>query len=230
MTESLKDLPAWLEQAWLDRYLARDLDPDETRAFEAYLLTQPALIAQVEDDSDLRAALHQASAAGVDIAPDLDPAVEARRARRRGTRRWLTPVALAACVALGAGLGLQLGGDGVSADRAGDGWVANPTRILFDTLRGDQDAPRVIAGDPQSPWILVEIGVPTGAEQITLEIPGGRSLPLSPTPDGFVGALLQRRQAAQLSRLTLRFVVAGVARERVLDFPQVATDAPSQPR
>jgi hypothetical protein len=57
----------WLEQAWLDRYLARQLKPEENDWFEAYMLDKTELLEQVEVDSDLRHAF-LASSAGEDSA------------------------------------------------------------------------------------------------------------------------------------------------------------------
>lgn len=47
----------WLEQAWLRRYLDGGLDPGEVEAFEIYLLDKPCLLADVEADNQLRAAI-----------------------------------------------------------------------------------------------------------------------------------------------------------------------------
>jgi hypothetical protein len=48
----------WLEQAWLDRYLARQLKPEESDWFEAYILDKEDILARVEDDCLLRDAAH----------------------------------------------------------------------------------------------------------------------------------------------------------------------------
>ena len=47
----------WLEQAWLERYLARQLGPEESDWFEAYMLDKAELLDQVEDDTALREAI-----------------------------------------------------------------------------------------------------------------------------------------------------------------------------
>jgi hypothetical protein len=189
----------WLEQAWLMRYLDRQLGADEQAWFEGYLLDKPELLDQVEADTALRdavaaqqgaqhapgsdspAALHQGSNAGsiaadgetgsgADIdplsgrAPASDAATStvastdrAPRRHRRGTRGgWL---ALAASFVGGIGLaalGMSLLDDGSA------GLVANPPRIIFDTLRGELTQPRVEPGDPASPIVLVEFPVPPG--------------------------------------------------------------------
>jgi hypothetical protein len=183
----------WLEQAWLMRYLDRQLGADEQAWFEGYLLDKPELLDQVEADTALRDAVAAQQAAGL-AAPaasglravagsgaasvgsagdgDSDAAsgrtsdptasATATRAASRGRHRrgarggWL---ALAASFVGGIGLtalGLSLLDDGSA------GLVANPPRIIFDTLRGELTEPRVEPGDPASPIVLVEFPVPPG--------------------------------------------------------------------
>lgn len=185
----------WLEQAWLMRYLDRQLGADEQAWFEGYLLDKPDLLDQVEADTALRDAVAAQQAAGI-LAPDSLQAGGAatggaatgtedeRRAARpmhgRGTRgrrgRWL---ALAASFV--GGIGLALLGSGL-LDDGNAGLVANPPRIIFDTLRGELTAPGIEPGDPASPIVLVEFPVPPGArirsvrgilgdEEMTLPIP-----------------------------------------------------------
>lgn len=97
-------MAAWLESAWLARYLERGLDPAENDWFEAYLLDKPALLAAVDADNTLRAALaserstferggKDAAAAG---------AVASARAPQRQWPRW---AALAATLVAGVGIG-----------------------------------------------------------------------------------------------------------------------------
>lgn len=50
-------MAAWLESAWLARYLERQLDGDELAWFEAYLLDKPELLAMIEADNGLHDAL-----------------------------------------------------------------------------------------------------------------------------------------------------------------------------
>jgi hypothetical protein len=216
----------WLEQAWLMRYLDRQLGADEQAWFEGYLLDKPELLDQVEADTALRdavaaqqgaqhapgsdspAALHQGSNAGsiaadgetgsgADIdplsgrAPASDAATStvastdrAPRRHRRGTRGgWL---ALAASFVGGIGLaalGMSLLDDGSA------GLVANPPRIIFDTLRGELTEPRVEPGDPASPVMLLEVPVHPGVRAASARIEGGRldlSIgPVTVSPDGF---------------------------------------------
>lgn len=52
---------AWMENAWLVRYLDRQLSDDEVAAFEAYALDKPELLALIEADTNLRDALSEAA-------------------------------------------------------------------------------------------------------------------------------------------------------------------------
>ena len=60
----------WLEQAWLMRYLDRQLGADEQAWFEGYLLDKPELLDQVEADTALRDAV--AAQQGAQHAPGSD--------------------------------------------------------------------------------------------------------------------------------------------------------------
>lgn len=44
------DMAPWLEQAWMERYLNRELTEDESDWFEAYLLDRPSLLPHLMSD------------------------------------------------------------------------------------------------------------------------------------------------------------------------------------
>lgn len=143
-------LPSWLEQAWLERYLARGLEPAQAAWFESYLLDKPHLIAQVEADSALRAVVcAEGDPLRLQSAPPL---------ARIGEPRLVWRAAAVFVLGLGLGaVGLQLLGpaamEGASA----------PTRIVYDSLRGAYSAPRVDPGDPAAPLMIVEVAMPLGS-------------------------------------------------------------------
>jgi hypothetical protein len=56
-TTSPARMNAWLEQAWLTRYLDRQLASDEATWFEAYALDKPELLAMIDADTRFRDAL-----------------------------------------------------------------------------------------------------------------------------------------------------------------------------
>lgn len=219
-------MTAWLEQAWLVRYLDRRLASEEANWFEAYVLDKPELLAMIEADTRLREALaadastrHMersvdggrlggatADAAHVEFDPgdagetDLagpGPAHaapisgdRARPRRRTGSAlRWLP---IAASLLLGLGLG-WVGTRSLVGERV-PSVIANPTRVVYDMMRGARVAPRVELADSASPYTLIEVAVPPGAEHITLKVGDDPEQALSPTADGFVTLLVQKKK------------------------------------
>lgn len=191
-------MTAWLEQAWLQRYLDRALDAEEQAWFETYLLAHPHLLEAVEADTALRDALVLAGSAGgtagggdpgdSDGRTGASPKPSVTRPRppaRGGLPSWLG-------LAAGLLLGLGLAALWPSGPGPGPG-LANPTRIVFDTLRGAHSPPHVEPGDPDSPWLLVEVPVPPGSRIESVHLEGGARTasygPVAATPDGF-GLLL----------------------------------------
>ena len=182
--ESGGQMPPWLEQAWLQRYLDRELTADEAGAFEAYLLDKPALVAALEADNTLRATISADPALLLDArGTDAPLAVREPRPRYRLPGAWLS---LAAGLLLGVGLA-WLGFThfaGAGAD------VLAPPRIIFDTLRGELAAPREEAGDPASPIRLYEVPLPAGARIVAAQaVHAGRQVGLpmaTPGTDGYL--------------------------------------------
>lgn len=200
-------MTAWLEQAWLQRYLDRALDAGEQAWFETYLLAHPHLVEAVEADTALRDALALAGSAGGTAeggdaggddgrpGPATRPSViRPRPPSRRGLPSWL---GLAAGLLLGLGLAALWPSD----PDPGPG-LANPTRIVFDTLRGGHSPPHVEPGDPDSPWLLVEVPVPPGSRIESVRLEGGAGAasfgPVAATPDGFGLLLIDARMTGEL--------------------------------
>lgn len=198
-------LSSWLEQAWLERYLARKLDDQETEWFEMYVLDKPELIAAIEADNDLRDGMFVAHAV-----PEPEVVRKAHRSRHGKSRRILLPLAWAAsaiaCIGLGWFMASRLSAD--LPDTALE-IVASPTRIVFDTLRGVEGRPQVYPGLPGSEYVLVEIGLPSDAQDIRVQLGESAHLPLMLSTDGFVGLLLRRSTLSDTSKLTIRYQVAG---------------------
>lgn len=199
-------MSAWLEQAWLQRYLDRALDAEELAWFETYLLAHPHLVAAVERDTDLRDALTLAgTAAGTDA--EAEPEGDSRRPDPPRTSPNLRPLrprrGLPPWLGLAAGLllGLGLAALWPSAPGPGPG-LANPTRIVFDTLRGAHSPPHVEPGDPDSPWLLVEVPVPPGSRIESVRLEGGARPAafgaVTATPDGFGLLLIDARATGHL--------------------------------
>ncbi|MCB1601941.1 MAG: hypothetical protein R3F18_06265 [Lysobacterales bacterium] len=87
-------MPAWLERAWMDRYLDRELDDDERNWFEAYMLDRPQLIEELEADEAVRAAVPSLPSEAAD---QLLGEAPAPTRTLRSSLRWL-PLAAAASI------------------------------------------------------------------------------------------------------------------------------------
>jgi len=207
-------LSEWLERAWLQRYLERQLSDAETEWFEMYVLDKPHLLADIETDNDLRdglALVLSASTDGVD-APTSTPGPGHGGPTRF---RW-QHMAWAASVVAAMGLGALLAGPLASGDRSAASLiVASPSRVVFDTLRGIESPPLVYRGAEGSDYVLVEVGLPPDATNVVLHLAGHEPMPLVVSPDGFASFLVARRGLG--STLRIEYVSAGEPRNRVLD-------------
>src|SRR5690606_14019931 len=98
---------------------------------------------------------------------------------------------LAAAVALGLGIGWY-GKELPKRDLGLAGVVPNPTRIVFDTMRGAADAPTFEHKDSGSKYILVDVAVPPRAEHVQLLVGDEAPTSLVLSADGFVSFLVDR--------------------------------------
>ena len=98
------------------------------------------------------------------ISSDSHPASRTRRIAQ--PPRWF---ALAASLLAGIGVG-GIGIQSLSSRSSAPEIVANPTRIIYDTMRGEVTPPRIEHADSHSPYVLVEVAVPPGAEHIVLKM------------------------------------------------------------
>jgi hypothetical protein len=216
-------MAAWLEDAWLGRYLDRLLSDDEMAWFEQYVLDKPRLLALIEADTQLRRALAAAGSTAAitavqptDAPDERDGAGDAGRsgfrpqrvalARRQGALRW---VALAATLVAGVGIGR------LAMRYEPPPVIANPTHVVFDTMRGAATAPRIERGTPGSEYLVIEVAVPAGAGNVALQLDGG-SVPLAPGADGFVRFLLRKSQLASSRSARLDYTVDGQVQSRPL--------------
>jgi len=185
-------MPTWLEQAWLERFLDRELAPGEQAWFEAYVLDKPELLERIEADSAVRALVHADAAAfasaehGDEGAASPAPLQLPRggRSNRRPPRAYWP---LAACFVLGLGFGgllLQaLPGTGPV------GSLSAPSRLVYDSLRGSYGGPRVDPGDPAATLMIVDVALPLGSTLESARYEGGdgvEALPPAPiSAEGF---------------------------------------------
>lgn len=201
-------LATWIEHAWLERYLGRALTAEENAWFESYILDKPDLLDRVDADSDLRDALSRSAPAPLAI-DALAVHAEPYRSRSLATQT----LALAASLIVGVGIGFAM------RPATDDGLIASPTRIVYDTLRGDSMEARIELGNAASDRLLVEVGLPPAATHITLEIGDAPAQPLALSPEGFVTFVITKAHANRVRNATLRYEMNGGFVSRTLVFP-----------
>ena len=223
-TSTSTRMAAWLEQAWVERYLGLALSDAEREWFEAYVLDKPELLSIIEDDCNLRDAmatpgarerLSERPADGELPEDSLDSArtvssLGAHRVpggKRYGGRRRLLPAWIGAAAVLVVGVGLVALGRRVPT--AEPSVVGSPTRIVYDTMRGEPMPPRIEHAASASSYALVEIAVPVDVEIARLHIDGAADVDLSTSPDGFVSVLLRRELLENRGVMALTYRTAG---------------------
>lgn len=210
-------LSDWLERAWLQRYLERKLSEPETEWFEMYVLDKPHLLAPIEADNDLRDALAWVAAAS-------EPAVASPSQSAPGHRPNRKPpwpsLAWVASVVAALGLGLMLAGPlSIGAGGHSLSVVASPERVVFDTLRGTDSLPLIYPGAAASSHVLVDVGLPPDAEQVTLHLAGQPPLALVVSPDGFASFLLPRADIDDQPAPRIEYRRGGAITARTLNIP-----------
>lgn len=238
-------MTAWLEQAWMVRYLDHQLASEEADWFEAYALDKPELLAMIEADTRLRDALasdasirhmersvdrggRQGGATGdtpsgvsepTPLAYARDKAEVRAQAKVRFAASGRAPawLAIAATLVLGLGLGF-VGTRSLAPDSAPPELIASPTRIVYDTMRGEPTPPRVEHADSKSPYVFIEVAVPPGAENITLKMENSLEQSLSLSPDGFASFLIARNIFNSTRRADLAYVLDGQQKSSTVNF------------
>jgi hypothetical protein len=224
-------MTAWLEQAWMERYLDRQLGEDELEWFEAYLLDKPHLLDRWSTDLALRDGvdlLNQRGGAS-EATPALQelqappppatvrpvPHVRVSAARRR---QWhLT--ALAASVAIAFGSGFLLNG----AVRPGhdDLLIPDPTRVVIDSSRGGGQQDNVENAGSASEFVLVDALVPPDATYVAVRGPGMPERKLNVSKDGVATLLLRRSEIGRMGPLSLLIKAGGREFEKPLPLKQL---------
>ena len=244
-------MTAWLEQAWMVRYLDHQLASEEADWFEAYALDKPELLAMIEADTRLRDALasdasirhmersvdrggRQGGATGdtpsgvsepTPLAYARDKAEVRAQAKVRFAAKGRAPawLAIAATLVLGLGLGF-VGTRSLAPDSAPPEVIGSPTRIVYDTMRGEPTPPRVEHADSKSPYVFIEVAVPPGAGQITLQLADGTPRILPPSAEGFVSFLVDRTTFGAAPEARLGYVLGGRNTTLNLKFPAHKTE------
>lgn len=172
MNQSLSPPPLspWLDQAWLQRYLDRELEAAELAWFEAYVLDKPHLLDAIDADNALRAVVlasdsEFAPATNAEVAPPREhpaPSAPAVAAPLRAPRSRFQLLAMAASFVGGLGLASVLVSD-PAPPMAKEPEAEAPARLVFDLLRGGRVELREDLGDPRARLMVVDIALPLGS-------------------------------------------------------------------
>jgi hypothetical protein len=213
-------LPAWLESAWLVRYLDRELTPPEMQWFEAYVLDKPELLTMIDSDNDLRDAIDADptfKSLSDRSSTNLDQA-ESTKAQVKRSLTFERGLSVAASFALGISIG-WFGSRVVLQSNRQATVVGNPTRVVYDTMRGKpltqskdksrSPTPIIEQGEAHSPYIIVEVAVLIGAEDVELEIDGSIRAELTPSREGFVSFLVARNEIGKHKSAVVRYTFQG---------------------
>ncbi len=139
----------WLENAWLNRYLDRELDEAEQEWFETYMLDKPRLLELVDNDTRLGDALSAMRTAPP--AANIDNATGFIGSQTRRRPGLAAGIGLAAGLAVGVLIPNLRGTDELI--------VASPQRIVFDTLRGEATSAVSEVGASASKLLIVDIAI-----------------------------------------------------------------------
>jgi hypothetical protein len=171
------------------RYYLGELTASEEAKFEERLLTDPKFADAVLLDQALRDGMQGQRA------PVHSQVANITGGKGAGSR-WGFGLGLAASLMLGAFAGALWQRTMSSGIGVG---IANPPRMVFDTFRGEVQAAKVDAGAIDSPISIIEVAVPTDAEEVFLTDGNNAFGPLSIDSDGFVRVLLTKKSGQALS-------------------------------
>jgi hypothetical protein len=244
-------MTSWLEAAWLQRYLERRLDAEETAWFEAYAMDKPELIDRIEADSDLRdglalssgnagdavhrgisptratgaaakASVDNEAVASVPVASiDASKPTRSPHAAAQGVPPWRRSIAstLALAASLIAGVGIGWVSQRSTSQPDAPALMASPTRIIYDAVREERTPPRIEHADSKSPYVLIEVAVPPGAEHVVIKMKNGTEQELLPSPEGFVSFLGRRDQMQSRESLHITYGLGGGVKQHAIELP-----------
>jgi hypothetical protein len=201
-------LAAWLETAWLERYLDRQLTAEEVVWFEIYVFDKPDLLSKIDMDSDLRDGTFSAKPDSADP-PMMSNVAELSAAGSRQSTTVLRAFAVAASMLAAVGVGWT--GREWSRSDSDAAIVANPTLVrLYGPGRGIADS-LVCVENAKSPsnMISVEAMVPASAVDVTMRFGDKEISGLAPSSTGTISSLVPRQVVAAAKSVELTYVVNG---------------------
>lgn len=222
-----RDELAWFEAYVLTRPKLLDMVETDTRLRDTMAANaaqvRPARVVEVDPVYDLAVDNSAVENSAVDnlpadnrapaVAGVREPAAEAPVSRVSAVHRFARPATLAAAAVLGLGVGVfgqRISRPGVEASAV----IATPMRVVYDTLRGASvERPMVEHAGSAARYALIEVAVPSSAQRVALQLEGRESA-LTPSTDGFVSFLVDRRVFAKDAAAVVRYEVDGRASQR----------------
>ena len=143
-------------------------------------------------------------------------AFAATRFRYRSQRVPMAP-AMAAALLAGVGVGVLTGQ--TYRARNASLVVLNPTRVVYETMRGEAALPRVELAGEDSRYVLVEMQLPREADHIELNIGDTSPTALVRSTDGVVTFLADRKTLAATPDANVSYVASGRTQVRPVVIP-----------
>jgi len=97
--------------------------------------------------------------------------------------------------------------------------VLNPTRVVFETMRGEDAPPRVKVAGADSRYVLIEMQVPREADHIELNMGDTSPTALVRSTDGLVTFLADRKTLAATPEANVSYVASGRTQVRPVVIP-----------
>ena len=221
-----------LEDAWLQRYLDRELSQQEEFWFESYALDKPRLLDAIERDTDLRDGLHAWHAEqgrnGAVTADATDAAIPASTGTSHSGHTvttespqpkpasWFKPFAIASGLALAVLLGASAYRWMLPTD-ATEASVATPSRLMFDVLGGSGEPSVSEQSTDLSAPVLIDVTVSPHAEAVIAYFADHSSMALPVSRKGVVSLIGSRSALLNRSPIRIAWRLDGQQQERVLD-------------
>lgn len=222
-------LAAWLEDAWLQRYLDHELTNQEESWFETYALDKAHLLRAIECDLDLRDGLHAwqsnqgrtstsftaTTGTTASTTTGIHRLAGVAVAQRKSTSwfaRFVMASALTSALLLGALVSRWM--FPMVDDEAR---VSAPSRIMFDALGSAGETSQSTQSAGASRSLLIDIALPPRAQAVIAYFADRSSMALPVSSGGLVSLTGSRSALLHQSPIRIVWRLDGQQHERVLD-------------
>jgi hypothetical protein len=202
---NLQPLSPWLEDAWLERYLNRATNNEETAWFEAYMLEHPHVADALETDAAITAALSQQPPHSVQVRVALNRSAEDQPSKGAASSArgmwsiWTSALAAAA-------LTLAISSPWLLRS-TNDPTAVQPNRLMFDPARSAAADAFTVLDDVGSAWTLLEIPTVTARGRHAIYIDAKRIGVYSSDGEGVLSVLLaltpEKLKASEITTVKL---------------------------